>query len=131
MFEGGAKRNVNVGSMADTAKDRTLDIINLDQCGGNGVTGQKGPELSAAVTEEIKDEGTGGNESTNKVQSERGAEKYWVKGNEKGLGEACVICCDRIADAVLLPCGHGGLCFECGKRVGKQGADCHLCRKVR
>jgi len=42
----------------------------------------------------------------------------------------CTICCDKIADAVLIPCGHGGLCFNCAKRIGGQNADCYLCRKV-
>lgn len=26
----------------------------------------------------------------------------------------CLICCDKTADSVLMECGHGGLCFECG-----------------
>lgn len=45
--------------------------------------------------------------------------------------QRCVICCAQEADAVILPCCHGGLCFECGKRLGSQNAVCHFCRKVR
>jgi hypothetical protein len=26
----------------------------------------------------------------------------------------CLICCDSVSDAVLMDCGHGGLCFQCG-----------------
>lgn len=43
--------------------------------------------------------------------------------------QLCVICCDRVPDAVLLPCGHGGLCFQCGRKLCKQGC-CYLCRQV-
>ena len=51
--------------------------------------------------------------------------------NGARLGEqCCVICCERGADAVLLPCNHGGLCFVCGVRLAKQHATCHFCRKV-
>lgn len=31
-----------------------------------------------------------------------------------------------------MPCGHGGLCYECGLQLLKKGNDtqkCHLCRE--
>ncbi len=47
------------------------------------------------------------------------------------LGEQmCVICCGRRADAVILPCSHGALCFECASTIAQQRAVCHFCRKV-
>ncbi len=47
------------------------------------------------------------------------------------LGEqGCVICCAKMADAVLLPCNHGGLCFDCANKLSQQSATCHFCRKV-
>jgi hypothetical protein len=26
----------------------------------------------------------------------------------------CIICITKAADAVIMLCGHGGLCFDCG-----------------
>eukprot|EP00347_Sterkiella_histriomuscorum_P018388 403345692 len=47
------------------------------------------------------------------------------------IKKECLICLSGVADAVILKCGHGGLCFECGKRMSANKADqrCHLCRK--
>ena len=48
-------------------------------------------------------------------------------------GEACMICMDREADAVLVECGHGGLCAACavacwdGLASGRRA--CPLCRR--
>ncbi len=44
--------------------------------------------------------------------------------------KVCIICCSRLADAVLLPCNHGGVCFDCGSRMAQQKATCHFCRQV-
>ncbi len=36
------------------------------------------------------------------------------------------------ADAVIMQCGHGGVCYECGKQMLLKGSDlqrCHLCRE--
>ncbi len=38
----------------------------------------------------------------------------------------------EIADAVLMPCGHGGTCYGCSLQFFKKGGDlqrCHLCRE--
>jgi len=49
-----------------------------------------------------------------------------VENNENGK---CVICFDGNQDAVYLPCGHGGVCYECAQEMIKTKGDCHLCRK--
>lgn len=41
----------------------------------------------------------------------------------------CMICCDRLSDAVLMDCGHGGICFKCGRDILKTRKECHMCRK--
>ena len=42
----------------------------------------------------------------------------------------CTICCSAVQDAVLQPCGHGGFCFGCAKRLfaPPQRGNCPLCR---
>jgi len=44
----------------------------------------------------------------------------------------CIICITKAADAVIMLCGHGGLCFDCGQILcqSKVNPRCYLCRKV-
>eukprot|EP00347_Sterkiella_histriomuscorum_P000429 403375897 len=44
----------------------------------------------------------------------------------------CLICMSSISDAVIMPCGHGGVCYECAQQILQKGVDsqkCHLCRE--
>jgi hypothetical protein len=52
---------------------------------------------------------------------------------QKVIKNECMICLAKSADAVILQCGHGGICFECGLTIchSKVNPRCHLCRKVR
>lgn len=40
----------------------------------------------------------------------------------------CCICMDSKPDAVIMECGHGGICYECGKHIIANEGVCHLCR---
>jgi hypothetical protein len=42
----------------------------------------------------------------------------------------CQICFedDAVADSVLLPCGHGGVCRECAEKLVSRDPQCHMCR---
>ena len=40
----------------------------------------------------------------------------------------CAICMVSTRDAMLQPCGHGGFCFACGKRLLATRTNCPLCR---
>lgn len=58
-----------------------------------------------------------------------------IDGHEEGAGvlEAlglCMVCMEFTAVCVLAPCGHGGLCEICARRiVARSGTRaCHLCR---
>jgi hypothetical protein len=42
--------------------------------------------------------------------------------------KVCAICMENPRDAVLQPCGHGGICFECGKIMAARRSKCPLCR---
>ncbi|KAM3926078.1 E3 ubiquitin-protein ligase NEURL3 [Leptodactylus fuscus] len=41
----------------------------------------------------------------------------------------CVICQDRIADTLLLPCGHCSFCKHCVLKFRRQSSTCPLCRQ--
>jgi hypothetical protein len=42
----------------------------------------------------------------------------------------CWICFEGQRDAVLLECGHGGICFACAQRCfKKKGRICPMCRQ--
>lgn len=42
----------------------------------------------------------------------------------------CCICFDSKPDAVIMECGHGGICYECGKHLLATDPNvCHLCRE--
>ncbi len=42
--------------------------------------------------------------------------------------KACFVCWDAPPDAVLLECGHSGLCVACAERLWQRGRGCPLCR---
>lgn len=43
----------------------------------------------------------------------------------------CYICCERRADAVVMECGHGGVCFTCATVLADSPPHlCPVCRKV-
>ncbi|CAN0583175.1 unnamed protein product, partial [Ectocarpus sp. 12 AP-2014] len=43
----------------------------------------------------------------------------------------CYICCERRADAVVMECGHGGVCFTCATTLADSPPHlCPVCRKV-
>jgi hypothetical protein len=53
--------------------------------------------------------------------------------DDEAEGDAsCSICMDRAPEAILLECGHGGLCMPCADSLWEQGPEgrlCPMCRK--
>jgi hypothetical protein len=43
--------------------------------------------------------------------------------------DACFICMEKPQDAVLLECGHSGLCVTCASMLWERERRCPLCRK--
>jgi hypothetical protein len=56
------------------------------------------------------------------------------KKPEEGEEEEEVICgvcyCNK-PDSVYMPCGHGGICYDCAIDIWKSSDECYLCRKVK
>ena len=42
----------------------------------------------------------------------------------------CLICMERNVDAIVSPCLHGGICFECAKITLDVRNSCYYCRDV-
>jgi hypothetical protein len=42
--------------------------------------------------------------------------------------EQCFLCCEKYANAVIMNCGHGGICFDCALNMQKEAKSCFLCR---
>ena len=42
----------------------------------------------------------------------------------------CEVCYGNPPDSVYMPCGHGGMCYDCAIDIWKKSDDCYLCRKV-
>ncbi|CAM9180879.1 unnamed protein product [Ectocarpus sp. 8 AP-2014] len=47
----------------------------------------------------------------------------------RSAGEhSCQICFDQDHSTVMLPCGHGGLCWDCGLQIYALTEECPMCR---
>ena len=42
--------------------------------------------------------------------------------------EKCLTCMEKISNAVLMNCGHGGICYECATKLLQEVGVCHICR---
>lgn len=63
-----------------------------------------------------------------KIQIFSGVRKRELMG-KKNDPTSCALCFDEVPDAVLMECGHGGICFRCGKKLYAMKEKCPLCRK--
>lgn len=41
----------------------------------------------------------------------------------------CFICYEKEADVALVPCGHGGQCYLCARKVLSMDRRCPVCRQ--
>lgn len=41
----------------------------------------------------------------------------------------CLICFDKNSNAVIMDCGHGGICYDCCIAMWQKNQGCYLCRK--
>jgi len=56
--------------------------------------------------------------------------KAMLEDKEYREKASCCICFENLANAVIMRCGHGGICYECGKGIlASNMRQCHLCRE--
>ena len=44
------------------------------------------------------------------------------------VNRMCEMCCENFCNAVVMECGHGGICYECSLEMWKTTGICHMCR---
>ena len=96
------------------------------------------PEPTCGTTNQIPlDSGagsaqfTGDTECTNAQKDEEGAtcslvESRMTAGDD---GNTCLVCWDKDADAILLECGHSGICTVCAQKLWHEDRRCVFCRE--
>ena len=50
------------------------------------------------------------------------------KESKKEEENICYICYEKVPDAVLMTCGHGGICYDCAGALVKKSGQCMECR---
>lgn len=81
----------------------------------------------------------------NHEKAEQGQEDtYTVKSSVGGIGgtlkrkgtnldttsaNLCFICFDSEQNCVVMPCGHGGICVDCGTEAWNSSEHCYLCKR--
>lgn len=53
------------------------------------------------------------------------------ESESKAPAPACVVCCSREPDCVVMPCGHAGVCGFCSISIFDKNGKCPICRAVR
>lgn len=77
--------------------------------------------MSALISDVIPTRGMEGSDSQNEAQRE---------GSVDAMDSLCLICFEGPRDAVLLECGHGGICYSCAwKCFKKKKRECPMCRQ--
>ena len=64
------------------------------------------------------------------VEHEAKSKELLFQNKEFRDKNSCCICFDNLANAVIMNCGHGGICYDCGKSILESNLRvCHLCRE--
>ena len=53
-------------------------------------------------------------------------EEYTFEGELEE--QICPMCCEKECNAVIMECGHGGICYDCSLQMWKSQGVCHMCR---
>ena len=57
-------------------------------------------------------------------------ETYDIASVNNNTETNCAVCFNENSDSMLVPCCHGGICFNCCIEISKNDAKCPYCRKV-
>ncbi|CAD8177612.1 unnamed protein product [Paramecium octaurelia] len=68
----------------------------------------------------------------NEIDTERNTNNKIVlkcQDPQQQFDSKCIICCERPPNAVLMTCGHGGICYQCAIQMAQKNKECFLCRQ--
>lgn len=111
-------------SRITTPRPRAAGIVlNSSSDGGNELEGEGGAEFADGVGE--NSERLNSSFSCGEVATSTPS----PLDDEDEDDDLCAICFTGPRDAVLLECGHGGICYSCARRcLRKKGRECPMCR---
>lgn len=104
-----------------------LDVIKLENCNlfnkpKHGISRTE-RESPLQLNENDKTESKSAREASSKIK------KSDINLELLKNASLCTICFSRSSDAILLPCCHGGICYQCGITLSRQDAHCYYCHK--
>ena len=57
-------------------------------------------------------------------------EAMQLNGEENSMNNVCYICVENPCNAVMMNCGHGGVCYECALEFARAKSQCMECRQT-
>ncbi|CAD8181872.1 unnamed protein product [Paramecium pentaurelia] len=69
----------------------------------------------------------------NEILTERNMNNNIIQKNKlshHNSNNKCIICCEKVSNAILMNCGHGGICYQCAVQVAQNQKECFLCRQI-
>ncbi|CAD8171415.1 unnamed protein product [Paramecium octaurelia] len=69
----------------------------------------------------------------NEILTERNVNNKIIKKNKTSphnSNNKCIICCEKPSNAILMKCGHGGICYQCAIQMAQKQKECFLCRQI-
>ncbi len=120
--------NAGVPKTADPQTQPELDRKGYVSFRNEGPSDRPSPAISKIILDarQAKSERS---QAVDVLQSSRFIKKS-ARGNLlPSSRQGCTICLDAEANGVLMDCGHGAICFECGLALLNSTCECHLCRQ--
>ncbi|CAD8100175.1 unnamed protein product [Paramecium sonneborni] len=92
-------------------------------------------KLSSAYFKQIKDPEIVILKCTNhnEIDTERNTNNRNIQKSQdlqQQSNSKCIICCENPSNAVLMTCGHGGICYQCAIQMAQKSKECFLCRQT-
>ncbi|CAM9276033.1 unnamed protein product [Scytosiphon promiscuus] len=112
--------------LCDGDSTKAKIVVSSDSNSTSGATEDRETRSGSDSPSDDGDDGSQG-----EVEEEKGATKTTlaVEKDVRSTGEhSCQICFEHDHSTVMLPCGHGGLCWDCGLQIYALTEECPMCR---
>lgn len=125
---GGSGHGANIGQRWSVGRDAASRHGSLHGVSRGGGMPRRVSWPSGMTAADVLSDGRGDSAMRDMEAGRAGA----GLGAPAGRGQStCYICCERRADAVVMECGHGGMCFTCATQLANTPPSlCPVCRKT-